>query len=519
MEPNTISFCVESVDRIVVTNFNGFECRPECSLELLCDLVQNWPELLVGIRGGISFRDFPPGREWIQSHEFAFSATKRVGEPTSCLPFPCPYTLRWPQVGIPNAEAMMHELLADTSPYESDKIFWIGANSHPSRSKLCELGRMHPELFDVEIIEWDNKASGGQVSKTRQVSILDHRKFKYLVDCPGNGYSARVKWLLATGRPIFMVERNVVEHWHEDMEPWVHYAPVAADLSNLIEHHSRLEEDPALYEKIGKNARQFAAEHLTIECLLNRTAEAIWQARQRTKVPLLAPSEGAMTSIIKIVTVYSDNVLPLYENFATSLNAEANGLLHFSRKFDITSTSGQLGFQSDSWYKMLAHQVEYVLHVMTHDIEDGEFFIVSDIDIHFFKPEKLHDLVMASASGDFEFTALLDGDRYYNCGFIILKKCPKIIELYRLTLENLAQRRRHFADQDEINEILPMLGIKHRPISPKIGVLGKQSVHEVTVFYHATFAGDLENKLARIEFAKAQMKKHLEAPGTFSSPP
>ena len=214
MKGNQILFEVEAVDRVVVTRFESWECRGECALQYLCDLVENWPELMVGRSGGISFRDYPPDPEWEDSLDLAFSATKRIGEASVCLPFPCPYTHRWPQVGIPDAEQMMGDLLANEAPFEDERMFWIGANTHPSRLQLCEIGRSHPEWFDTEIMQWDPHAPGGQRSKTRQVSIPDHAKYKYLVDCPGSrgGYSARLKWLLATGRPLFIVEREYVEH-------------------------------------------------------------------------------------------------------------------------------------------------------------------------------------------------------------------------------------------------------------------------------------------------------------------
>lgn len=55
-----------------------------------------------------------------------------------------------------------------------------------------------------------------------------------------------------------------MEHWHDEMEPWVHYVPVAADLSDLLEHRSRLESDPGLYVAISANARRFAGENLKL---------------------------------------------------------------------------------------------------------------------------------------------------------------------------------------------------------------------------------------------------------------
>ena len=241
----------------------------------------------MGKEGAISFWDAPPPPEWVGQFDFTFCSTKQLGIPSPCFPFPCPMSLRWPQVGIPDAEEMLEEILADESPVEEVRIFWIGADTHASRRELWKLGQERPQLFDVELMEWDRGNSGEQRSKTRQVSIPDHRKFKYLIDCPGYGYSARLKWLLALGRPVFVVEREMVEHWHEEMEPWVHYVPVAADLSDLLDHHSRLEGDRDLYDEIGRNAREFAARRLRVNAQLAFTAERMKASRDAGETPAL----------------------------------------------------------------------------------------------------------------------------------------------------------------------------------------------------------------------------------------
>lgn len=502
MTGNQIHFTVEAPDRVVVTCFESWECRGECALEFMCDLVLNWPELLVGIKGGISFGDSPPSPEWASQFDLAFSSTKCVGETPCCLPIPCPYTFRWPQVGIPNAETMMEELLANDAPHEDPRMFWIGANTHPSRAKLCEIGRAHPGHFDTEIMQWDPGAPGGQRSKTRQVSIPEHAKYKYLIDCEGGGhrggYSARIKWLLATGRPVFIVDRTYVEYWHENMQPWVHYVPVKADLSDLLENHARLEADPALYESIGRNARQFAAKNLTINALLEASAKALWNVRKFSD----------RNHPISIIAVYSNNSDALYENLLSSLNPQHNGFQLFTKRFDL-SDYGEVGFQSESWYQMLAHQVEYAIEIMESKIADNEYFIISDVDIHFFQPEKVRLLLEKAASLGLEFHAALehpDRPDYYNAGFIILRKCPNIVELYKRVLDGLQTRRLPFADQDEINQLLPELDIRHKAFPPETESLGSQPVYENTVLYHATKAKETDDKLNRIRIAKQQME-------------
>lgn len=205
VEKNQLVFAVDVGGGVRILEIAGFECRPQNAYRLLCMMVQKQPELFVGKQGAVAFGDNPPRLEWAARHQLACSVTKFAGEASACLPFPCPYSLSWPQVGIADGKRLMDELLNDNSEIEDERIFWIGANMHPSRARLSEIAMENPELFDVEVMEWDRGAAGGQRSKTRYVSLPEHRRYKYLIDCPGLGYSARIKWLLATGRPVFIV--------------------------------------------------------------------------------------------------------------------------------------------------------------------------------------------------------------------------------------------------------------------------------------------------------------------------
>ena len=274
MTGNELRFLVDG-GKVHVQAMQQYENRGCCAAELLIDLVENAPEDFEGMAGAIFYGDKPPPDAALESGRVNFCTTLHRGQGRRHLPFPCPMSLRWPEIGVPDAEEMMRGLLADTREWESEKLFWIGTDQHPSRRALDVLGRRHPKGLDVELMEWDRSTPQALASKTRQVSVPDHRLSKYLADCPGRGYSARLKWLLATGRPVFVVDRPVVEHWHEELEPWVHHVPVAADLSDLLEHLARLEADAGLYESISKNAREFAAEHLTVEAMLTRTLKGL----------------------------------------------------------------------------------------------------------------------------------------------------------------------------------------------------------------------------------------------------
>jgi hypothetical protein len=209
---------------------------------------------------------------------------------------------------------------------------------------------------------------------------------------------------------------------------------------------------------------------------------------------------------MKLACVYSCNIKPLFDNFAESLDAPMHGIDLRSSEINPFDAPVESGFRSEIWYAMISHQIQHSLKIMSEDMEDGEYLISCDVDIHFFKPQNLRGLVHEARTDSIDFMALEDHPGYYNTGFVILKRSERAMDLYLRTLEGLSQRRLPFADQDEINRILPTTTLSHRPLSPKIGTLGKQPVHQETVFYHATAAHGMDKKLLRIATAQSQMK-------------
>jgi hypothetical protein len=260
---------------VTVLDCHSYESRGQNALAMLEEVVALVPEAFEGKSGYVNFHDFPPVPV-PDGFDLMFCSTRWVDEPTPFLPFPSSNSPAWPQVGIPDGPGLIDELLAWEEPPEDGRAFWLGTNLHPSRARLAELSKEFPEALDAELMDW--KRDAGQVqhkSTTRFLAMRDHRRYKYLIDCPGLGYSGRIRWLLATGRPVFIVDRPWVEHWHMRMMPWVHYVPVLDDLSDLMRAYRRLEADPVLYRMISQNAKAFVRQHLTRGKELDHLAELI----------------------------------------------------------------------------------------------------------------------------------------------------------------------------------------------------------------------------------------------------
>ena len=101
------------------------------------------------------------------------------------------------------------------------------------------------------------------------MSLLEQvRTFAALVDIQGKGYSARLKLLLHSGRPVLLCARPWVEFFHPLLKPWVHYVPVRADLADLVAAAEWVAANPAEAAAIGARAQALAREHLTYSAAL-----------------------------------------------------------------------------------------------------------------------------------------------------------------------------------------------------------------------------------------------------------
>jgi len=96
-----------------------------------------------------------------------------------------------------------------------------------------------------------------------------------LIDFPGCGFSARVKHLLWSHRPLLLVNRDTKEYYYEHLKEWEHYIPVKSDLSDLVE---KAQWCVGNYDKariIAENAYEFSKKYLTRDACYKRWDELI----------------------------------------------------------------------------------------------------------------------------------------------------------------------------------------------------------------------------------------------------
>lgn len=177
----------------------------------------------------------------------------------------------WPEVQIDDYEKLRAELAeAGRSVPETARVGWIGALLVPARERLVELARANPEALDAIPMQWD-RSNPARHTSARFLSLSEQvRRWKYLIDVEGHGWSARLKTFFFSGRVVFIAERPWQEWYFEHLVPWKHFVPVRRDLGDLVENFRILEADPQRQRDLVAGAREFAERHLTRAAAVER---------------------------------------------------------------------------------------------------------------------------------------------------------------------------------------------------------------------------------------------------------
>jgi hypothetical protein len=200
----------------------------------------------------------------------------------------------WPQVGLGDYEdARAQAAAAGAAPPASARVGWIGnCDTHPSRWELHRIGEEHPDLFEVIHVTWVpdgdrlTTAAGNQMTLDEQV-----RRWALLIDVEGNGWSARLKLLLHSGRPVLVQERPWHEWFWADMKPMEHYLPVRRDLTDVIERARWAIEHPDEAAAIGRAGQAFAREHLTRADAVAAWARILTRLAGEPALPYAPPAQ------------------------------------------------------------------------------------------------------------------------------------------------------------------------------------------------------------------------------------
>ena len=92
-----------------------------------------------------------------------------------------------------------------------------------------------------------------------RMSLETLGQYKYHIDIGGGGGTTWSGTLEKLGLPglLFHHVTPTKDYFHDKLQPWVHYVPVKADLSDLKEKYDWAESHPLMAKRISDNATQF----------------------------------------------------------------------------------------------------------------------------------------------------------------------------------------------------------------------------------------------------------------------
>ena len=252
---------------------DGYQSRQEATTHLLLEAVKT---ISHDLKPGRSVRvwttDRPPERP--RRPVLAYSAPEGARNVVAVPDFT---VWNWPDVGIDDYTRVCERIVeAGAEPPVDPRLFWIGnVATSPHRQRLMDVAAGDPRIHAVAI-QWvkedrpEHRPSETAMSTrdANHLSLPDHCRHAYLLDVEGVGYSARLKFLLFSRRPVFLQDRPWREFYFDRMEPFRHYIPVRRDLSDLSERLDWAQAHPEECAAIADQALEFARQHLTREAAI-----------------------------------------------------------------------------------------------------------------------------------------------------------------------------------------------------------------------------------------------------------
>ena len=172
----------------------------------------------------------------------------------------------------------------------------ISPETNP-RLALVSISRNHPNLIDAGITKWclrPRKIEGSPYLQTIPEDIRnrlglsppltpeEQSKFKYIVSVDGHVSAFRLSLELSMGSVILLVDSKYKLWYRDALVEWVHFVPVTADLSNLIEMVEWCISHDQECKVIAQNALEFYNRHLRRDGILDYLQGLFWNICKMT---------------------------------------------------------------------------------------------------------------------------------------------------------------------------------------------------------------------------------------------
>ncbi|KAK8865940.1 hypothetical protein IAR55_001089 [Kwoniella newhampshirensis] len=134
-------------------------------------------------------------------------------------------------------------------------------------AKDTPLAQLNADLMDVAFVDQAIQCDKKVCAIVEQNYKFGGRKnwkegnnYKYLLDIDGNGWSARFKRLMSTNSVV--LKSTIFPEWYTDrIQPWVHYIPIKADLTDLYDALSFFRGHDAMAKEIAMAGKEWSRKY------------------------------------------------------------------------------------------------------------------------------------------------------------------------------------------------------------------------------------------------------------------
>ena len=121
---------------------------------------------------------------------------------------------------------------------------------------MCKVAEGTPWL-DVKITNYIQICHGKPYIPGNRTKEVDWPLHRGIIDVDGNVNAWGLFWRLASGSVIFKTTSHFTNYYISQLRPWVHFVPLADDLSDLVTRTALVMDDNAvsMLEEIASYAR------------------------------------------------------------------------------------------------------------------------------------------------------------------------------------------------------------------------------------------------------------------------
>ncbi len=154
-----------------------------------------------------------------------------------------------------------------------------GAGTTPQtnqRLNAFERGQENTDMLDVGITSWQlrpRKYEGDPYMRTierdsypiaNRLSLQEQAEYKYILNLEGHVAAYRLSYELSSGSVVLLADSKWKIWYHDYLLPFVHYVPVAEDLSDLIDKIRWCRDNDERCKEIAINAKIFYDKYLSL---------------------------------------------------------------------------------------------------------------------------------------------------------------------------------------------------------------------------------------------------------------